>query len=150
MQQDQLERLSESLGALRAMPYRGHRAASFSAIDEAELIELRARQRTIDGAVYRTALGNLSYAVVVLKLFDQRFYRIGVLYTVLSILLFLLGYFRSRHLNHDFADSHRPSGVSPNGRVFGRAFVTAGWVVLAVSAVVAAVEVVLLALVLTV
>lgn len=57
------------------MPYRGHRASSFYAIDEAELVEIRARQRTFDGAVYRTAMGNLSYAVVVLKLFDQRFFR---------------------------------------------------------------------------
>lgn len=57
------------------MPYRGHRANSFYAIDDAELVEIRARQRTFDGAAFRTAMGNLSYAIVVLKLFDQRFYR---------------------------------------------------------------------------
>lgn len=133
-------------------------------------MEIRARQRTFDGAAYRTAMGNLSYAVVVLKLFDRRFFRsrfkhcvydervpiitciasVGILYTVLSVLLFLLEFSRSRHLNHDFSDSHRPTEVCPDRRIFGRAFVTAGWVVLAVSAVVAVVEAVLLALVLTV
>jgi len=152
------------------MKYRGHRASSFYAIDEAELVEIRARQRTFDGAVYRTAMGNLSYAVVVLKLFDQRFFRsmstlcvygervpllthiasVGILYTVLSVLLFLLEFSRSRHLNHDFSDSHRPTDVCSDRRVFGREFVTAGWIVLAVSVVVAVVEAVLLALVLTI
>jgi hypothetical protein len=66
-----------NMAALSVLPmsYRGHRATSFYAIDDAELVEIRARQRTFDGAAYRTAMGTLSYAVVVLKLFDQRFYR---------------------------------------------------------------------------
>lgn len=38
-------------------------------------MEIRARQRTFDGAYGRTALGNLGYALTVLKLFDERFYK---------------------------------------------------------------------------
>lgn len=38
-------------------------------------VELRARQRTFDGAYTRTAIGTLGYTIVVLKLFDERFYR---------------------------------------------------------------------------
>ncbi|KAF8574533.1 hypothetical protein K439DRAFT_1649754 [Ramaria rubella] len=129
--------------------YRGHRASSFRAIDDAELVELRARQRTFDGAIYRTAMGNLSYAIVVLKLFDQRFYRIGILYTALSILLFLLAFTRARHSNHDFSDDHRPADIFQGRRIFGRSFVTAGWTVVSISSMVAAVEIVLLALILT-
>lgn len=54
---------------------RGHRAQSFTPIDLTELVEIRARQRTFEGAYARTALGNLGYSLTVLKLFDRRFYR---------------------------------------------------------------------------
>ena len=55
-------------------PSRGHRADSYVAIDLNELVELRARQRTFDGAYGRTALGNLGYALTILKLFDRNEY----------------------------------------------------------------------------
>jgi hypothetical protein len=79
--------------------YRGHRRASFVAHDLSELgkspplirgrvflfltvlvqyilaVELRARQRTFEGAYGRTALGTLGYAIIVLRLFDTRFYK---------------------------------------------------------------------------
>ena len=69
---------------------------------------------------------------------------------------------RSRHSMHDFADEHRPptlpdtdaGPVSPvarsesRSRILGRPFVTAGWVVITLGAVVFAVEVALLVLVL--
>lgn len=39
-----------------------------------ELVDLRAAQRTYQGAWLRTALANLGYAAVVLKVFDRRFF----------------------------------------------------------------------------
>jgi hypothetical protein len=39
-----------------------------------ELVELRARQRTFGGAYSRTALGNIGYALTILKIFDRQFY----------------------------------------------------------------------------
>jgi hypothetical protein len=137
--------------------YRGHRAQSFQPIDVNELVEIRARQRTFNGAYSRTALGNLSYSLAVLRLFDHRFYRIGVLYAVLAGLLFIVSFFRARHSRHDFADrnkedtSDRSNVIQTKGqegkRIFGRPFVTAGWIVVVVSAVVAAVEICLLVLI---
>ncbi len=38
-------------------------------------VEVRARQRTFDGAYGRSALSNLGYALTVLRLFDERFHR---------------------------------------------------------------------------
>ena len=38
-------------------------------------VELRARQRTFDGAYGRSALSNLGYALTVLRLFDKRFHQ---------------------------------------------------------------------------
>jgi hypothetical protein len=64
---------------------------------------------------------------------------------------------RSRHSRHDFADrreedpSHKIAiqTIGQEGkRVFGRPFVTAGWIVVGVSGAVAVVEIGLLALVL--
>jgi hypothetical protein len=55
--------------------HRGHRSNSFTPDDVNELVELRARQRTFHGAYGRTALGNLGYALTILRLFDARFHR---------------------------------------------------------------------------
>ncbi|KAJ7146172.1 hypothetical protein C8R44DRAFT_756772 [Mycena epipterygia] len=148
--------------------YRGHRANSFQAADLTELVELRARQRTFHGAYGRTALSNLGYSLTILRLFDPRFYRIGLLFAILGAALYVLAFLRSRHSRHDFADfDDKPESTdtSPaqrsgsncevvqtkgqeNTRIFGRPFVTAGWVVIGVAAVVAGVEIGLLVLVL--
>jgi len=53
----------------------GHRKQSFICLDDDELVELRASQRTYNGAYVRTALGILGYALTVLRLFGRRFYR---------------------------------------------------------------------------
>ncbi|KAH9931613.1 uncharacterized protein BXZ73DRAFT_90061 [Epithele typhae] len=134
----------------------GHRSKSFRAQDVNELVELRARSRTFDGAYGRSAIGMLGYALTILRLFDRRFFRIGILYTVLAGLLFILAYFRQRHSRHDFADRHRNPTAFANAiktkgqtgkRVFGRPFVTAGWIVALLSFIVFTVEVGLLVLI---
>ncbi|KAI0339150.1 hypothetical protein BDW22DRAFT_1362109 [Trametopsis cervina] len=136
--------------------YHGQRGYSFYPADVNELVEVRARQRTFDGAYGRSALGNLGYALTVLRLFDERFYRIGILYTVLACMLFILAFLRQRHSLHDFADSglSHPSLQNPiktvgqtGKRIFGRPFVTAGSIVVTVSLVVAVVEIGLLVLI---
>lgn len=53
----------------------GHRKQSFICLDDNELVELRASQRTYNGAYGRTALGILGYALTVLRLFGRPFYR---------------------------------------------------------------------------
>ncbi|OAX40989.1 hypothetical protein K503DRAFT_558820 [Rhizopogon vinicolor AM-OR11-026] len=136
-----------------------YRADSFLPVDVLELSELRARNRTFDGAYRRTALANLGYAVTVLRLFDVRFLRIGLLYLVLSILLFALAFFRARRSRHDFADRSEVSALyrralptvgQEDKREYGRPFITAGRDVLAVGALVMTVEILLLVFVLQV
>ncbi|KAI0056812.1 hypothetical protein BV25DRAFT_1813375, partial [Artomyces pyxidatus] len=138
---------------------RGHRAHSFVPADVNELVEVRARQRTFDGAYARTALLNLGYSLTVLRLFNRRFYRIGMLYAALATLLFLASFLRARHSRHDFSDSHEhedsvelmkeavPTRGNEGKQVLGRPFVTAGWIVIMVAAIVAATELALLALI---
>ena len=45
-----------------------------------ELVEIRAAQRTFEGAYIRTSLGQFSFALVVLKIFTSEFYSIGMSY----------------------------------------------------------------------
>ncbi|EJD52584.1 hypothetical protein AURDEDRAFT_111231 [Auricularia subglabra TFB-10046 SS5] len=131
-----------------AHTYHGHKRYSFFPIDNPELVEIRARQRTFDGAYARTAIGSLAYSLVFLKLFDTRFYKIGLVFLVLAVMLAILAILRNRRSYHDFADQNRPVASENGTRVFGRAFLTAGWIVVAVTAVVGIVEVALLVLVL--
>lgn len=136
--------------------YHGQRSYSFYPQDVNELVEVRARQRTFDGAYGRSALGTLGYALTVLRLFDKRFYNIGIVYTVLSGMIYVVAFMRQRHSLHDFADSYwaHPSMDNPirtvgqtGKRIFGRPFVTAGWIVVSLAVVVAAVEIGLLVLI---
>lgn len=76
----------------------------------------------------------------------------------------MVAFFRSRHSRHDFADYDKEDSSSDESsrpkpqpivtigqdrsRIFGRPFVTAGWIVVGVSVVVASVEICLLALIL--
>ncbi|KAF8322782.1 uncharacterized protein EI90DRAFT_3020045 [Cantharellus anzutake] len=143
--------------------YRGHRRESYYPIDNAELVELRARQRTFDGAYARTSLGTLGSTIVFLKLFDRRFYRIGLLYCILTALLALTTVVRRKHSRHDFSDKYRGIGGRGDGtgdddrltlegggdpvpvRIFGRPFVTAGRIVIIISLLVVTIQVTLLA-----
>ena len=54
--------------------YNHHRRSSYVAIDRAELVEIQARQRTLGGAYVRTVLVLLGIAVLIIKLFDSKFY----------------------------------------------------------------------------
>lgn len=81
---------------------------------------------------------------------------VGIVYTVLAAMFMVLAFLRQRHSQHDFADSAlaHPSFLNPirtvgqmNKRVFGRPFVTAGWIVMLVTFVVAAIEISLLVLI---
>ncbi|SCV73255.1 BQ2448_7180 [Microbotryum intermedium] len=89
--------------------YHGHRRNSFVTPDIDELTELRARQRTFDGAYTRTALGLFDYALLILKIFFAEFAKIGLLYVILATLILLIGYHRARRGDVDFADEYRTS-----------------------------------------
>lgn len=59
------------------------------------LLDLMAYQRTFDGAYKRTSLAQLSFALMVLRLFQQSFYWIGVVSVILAVLLALAAWSRS-------------------------------------------------------
>jgi uncharacterized membrane protein YidH (DUF202 family) len=63
-------------------------------LTSAELVEIRAAQRTFEGAYVRTAIGQFSFALVVLKIFTAEFYSIGALFAVYGAGILFISLFR--------------------------------------------------------
>ncbi|ERF76638.1 hypothetical protein EPUS_04458 [Endocarpon pusillum Z07020] len=78
-----------------------HRARS-ALLTDPELVELRAAQRTFEGAYIRTSLSQFSFALVVLKIFTAEFYSIGALFAVYGAGVLAVGGYRRREGNRQF------------------------------------------------
>ena len=70
-----------------------HRARSVI-LTHAEMVEIRAAQRTFEGAYIRTAIGQFSFALIVLKIFTAEFYSIGALFAVYGAGILFISLFR--------------------------------------------------------
>ncbi|RYP06747.1 hypothetical protein DL765_009376 [Monosporascus sp. GIB2] len=80
---------------------RMHRARSVILTSQ-ELVEIRAAQRTFEGAYMRTALSQFSFALVVLKIFTSEFYAIGALFAVYGAAVMLCAVYRRYQGNRQF------------------------------------------------
>lgn len=78
-----------------------HRARSVI-LTPAELVEIRAAQRTFEGAYIRTAIGQFSFALVVLKIFTSEFYSIGALFALYGAGVLFTSLFRRWQGNKQF------------------------------------------------
>jgi uncharacterized membrane protein YidH (DUF202 family) len=88
-----------------------HRARSVILTTE-ELQEVRAAQRTFEGAYVRTALGQFSFALVVLKIFTAEFYSIGALFAVYGTGILFVSLFRRQQGNQQFFSEVGDDGLS--------------------------------------
>ncbi|KAH6650147.1 hypothetical protein F5144DRAFT_35713 [Chaetomium tenue] len=80
-----------------------HRARSV-VLTTQELVEIRAAQRTFEGAYMRTALSQFSFALVVLKIFTSDFYPIGALLACYGAAVLLVAVYRRYEGNRQFFD----------------------------------------------
>ena len=80
---------------------RHHRARSIQLTKE-ELVEIRAAQRTFEGAYVRTSLSQFSFALVVLKIFTSEFYSIGALFAVYGAGVLIVSAYRRQQGNKQF------------------------------------------------
>ncbi|CZT23939.1 uncharacterized protein RCC_09654 [Ramularia collo-cygni] len=80
---------------------RSHRARSI-VLTPGELVEIRAAQRTFEGAYVRTSLSQFSFALVVLKIFTSEFYSIGALFAVYGAGVLAVSAFRRAQGNRQF------------------------------------------------
>ncbi|KAE9978775.1 hypothetical protein BLS_000330 [Venturia inaequalis] len=87
-----------------------HRARSIELTSE-ELVEIRAAQRTFEGAYIRTALGQFSFALVVLKIFTSEFYAIGALFALYGAGILGISLFRRQQGNKQFFSEMGEDGL---------------------------------------
>ncbi|KAI2624415.1 hypothetical protein GGR54DRAFT_576698 [Hypoxylon sp. NC1633] len=66
------------------------------------LVEIRAAQRTFEGAYTRTALSQFSFALIILKIFTSEFYAIGALFAVYGAAVLLCAIYRRYQGNRQF------------------------------------------------
>ncbi|KAG7808810.1 hypothetical protein KL921_003892 [Ogataea angusta] len=62
-------------------------------------LDIRAHQRTYQGAYIRTCLGCLSFSLIVLKLFTAQFYHIGLVFNCYGLLICGIAYLRSKNMD---------------------------------------------------
>ncbi|MCJ1410447.1 hypothetical protein MMC19_004532 [Ptychographa xylographoides] len=90
---------------------RGHRARSVVLTND-ELVEVRAAQRTFEGAYIRTALSQFSFALVVLKIFTAEFYSIGALFAIYGAGVLFTSLFRRQQGNRQFFSEIGDDGLN--------------------------------------
>lgn len=66
------------------------------------LVEIRAAQRTFEGAYMRTALSQFSFALIILKIFTSEFYAIGALFSCYGAAILLVAIYRRHQGNRQF------------------------------------------------
>ncbi|KAF5544078.1 hypothetical protein FMEXI_6714 [Fusarium mexicanum] len=86
-----------------------HRARSV-VLTTQELVEVRAAQRTFEGAYVRTALGQFSFALIILKVFTEEFYAIGALFAVYGVAVMLVAIYRRYEGQNQFFTSESSDG----------------------------------------
>ncbi|KAG5664109.1 hypothetical protein HG530_004930 [Fusarium avenaceum] len=86
-----------------------HRARSV-VLTTQELVEVRAAQRTFEGAYVRTALGQFSFALIILKIFTSEFYAIGALFAVYGVAVMLVAVYRRYEGQNQFFTSESSDG----------------------------------------
>ena len=89
---------------------RMHRARSV-ALTQEEIVEVRAAQRTFEGAYVRTALSQFSFSLIILKIFTTEFYSIGALFAVYGAGVLMIGAYRRYQGNRQFFQEVGDDGV---------------------------------------
>nr|POE93060.1 hypothetical protein CFP56_64167 [Quercus suber] len=88
-----------------------HRARSVI-LSPQELVEIRAAQRTFEGAYVRTSLSQFSFALIVLKIFTSEFYSIGALFAIYGGGVLAVSAFRRMQGNRQFFSEIGDDGLS--------------------------------------
>lgn len=78
----------------------------------ARLVEVRAAQRTFEGAYMRTALSQLSFSLIILKVFTSEFYSVGVLFAAYGAAIMLVAAFRRYESHRQFFDAEESEDES--------------------------------------
>ncbi|KAJ2055472.1 hypothetical protein GGI17_006639 [Coemansia sp. S146] len=82
-----------------------------------ELLEMRARERTFDGAYWRTSVGLFGAALVVLRVFGIAFFPVGMVFLALGVGFLAIGLTRRRNWIARDTHAQAPLFVTSGGTV---------------------------------
>ncbi|KAJ1830698.1 hypothetical protein LPJ63_004771 [Coemansia sp. RSA 2711] len=83
----------------------------------AELLEVRARERTFDGAYWRTSVGLFGASLVILRVFGLAFFPVGLVFLALGLGFLGIGLVRRHKLLSRDTHAHSPTFVTSGGTV---------------------------------
>ncbi|KAJ1995912.1 hypothetical protein GGI25_000213 [Coemansia spiralis] len=83
----------------------------------AELLEVRARERTFDGAYWRTAVGLFGAALIILRVFGLDFFPVGLVFLALALGFLAIGLVRRHNLIGRSPHADEPIFVTSGGTV---------------------------------
>ncbi|KAF3919869.1 hypothetical protein ABW21_db0201358 [Orbilia brochopaga] len=67
-----------------------------------ELVEIRASQRTFEGAYFRTSISLFTFSLIILKVFTVEFYPIGALFAAYGAIIMAISVYRRSESNRQF------------------------------------------------
>lgn len=73
---------------------RAKRRGAYQLLSTNDKLDLRAAQRTFDGAYVRTALGQMYFSLTIMRIFQREFFSIGIACCVLALCLILIAVMR--------------------------------------------------------
>lgn len=76
-------------------------------LTKSQKLDIRAHQRTYQGAYIRTCIGCLSFSLLVMKLFSKEFMSIGLVFQIYSLLICIIGYNRASNMDLYFIDFNK-------------------------------------------
>lgn len=83
-----------SAAYLFASGARTRRRGAYQLLSTNDKLDLRAAQRTFDGAYVRTALGQMYFSLTIMRIFQREFFSIGIACCVLALCLILIAVMR--------------------------------------------------------
>lgn len=69
------------------------------ALTEGLKLDVRAHQRTYDGAYTRTAVQCLTFAMLIIKLFSTEFIFVGIVYTAYACFIYFVGVYNAKRVD---------------------------------------------------
>ncbi|KAI7835096.1 hypothetical protein BX661DRAFT_176071 [Kickxella alabastrina] len=99
---------------------------------QAELLEVRARERTFDGAYWRTSIGLFGASLVILRVFGLAFFPVGLVFLALALGFLAIGLVRRRKLLNQDTHARGPFVTSGSTVLLSGAMCLSAYVVLIV------------------
>lgn len=98
-----IDRDENNVGLSSALPQRFNEPeelpTKLDAFEDNLKLDIRAHQRTYDGAYSRTAIGSLAFSMLIIKLFSREFLPIGTIYTIYGCVVFLIGMVKAKSVD---------------------------------------------------